>query len=212
MQILLINGSPHTNGATAKALDICEGELLKLGAACVRFNIGGMPRHACCGCGGCADGGSCVFGDLDELYRLISESQGIIIGTPTHFGVAPGTLLSVLSRLIISNKAAIDGKPIAAVAVGRRGALSEARSSVLGFFRFTNCPTVNAQYPAIGYFDSEQGEAYDGEGAQNMRRTARRLYILARALDIGNKAEFGNDPEEKIKTDVVSLAKRLTAQ
>jgi len=209
MQILLINGSPHTGGATDKALGICERELSSLGASCVRYNIGTSARFACTGCGGCREGRACVFGDLGELYSLASSSDGIIIGTPVHFGCAPGTLLSVLSRLLISNKAAIDTKPIAAVAVGRRGALSEAASSVLGFFRFTSSVTVNSGYPAIGFFDKTDGALYDAEGEDNMKRTARNIYALARGLDIAKQQKaciLGGTGA--IKTDIVTLGKR----
>jgi len=180
MKILLLNGSPHVSGATKRALLECSFELKRLGDTVVFYDLGPTPRCACVACGACSVERGCAIGDIDELTALLSECDGAIIGTPTHYGAAVGTLTSVLSRVARVLKRELSGKPVAAVAVGRRGALSEAVSDVLRPFRFTSSLTVNAEYPPIVYGRDSLSVENDTEGLMNMRSIAAAMHRAVR--------------------------------
>lgn len=206
MKILLINGSAHPRGATARALDECRGTLLRHGATVDDYHIGSEARHACVACGGCKKRGACVFGDIDDLIAKATDADGVIIGTPTHYAGATGTLLSVISRLLFCAKRCVEYKPIAFVGAGRRGCVSAAADEIARPFAFSSSPIVSGVYPAIIYGSDYESAGYDAEGLQNMRSVAENLYWLTAAII--KARECGITPpiaEPRIKTDIPSL-------
>ena len=62
MKVLLVNGSPHKNGSTNRALQEVEKTLQASGVETEIFWIGNEPVGGCIGCGGCGKTGACVFG------------------------------------------------------------------------------------------------------------------------------------------------------
>ncbi|MDE6817823.1 MAG: flavodoxin family protein, partial [Muribaculaceae bacterium] len=85
MKVLLINGSPHSNGNTADALNYLAQNLEANGLETETLWIGNKPVQGCIGCYKCMELGRCVF--TDELYertrRAISNADAIVIGSPT---------------------------------------------------------------------------------------------------------------------------------
>ena len=53
MKVLLVNGSPHKNGSTNRALQEVEKTLQAAGVETEIFWIGNEPDGGCIGCGGC---------------------------------------------------------------------------------------------------------------------------------------------------------------
>lgn len=206
MKILLINGSPHETGAVARALLECESTMRLLGAEIDNYFIGTAPHSCCTACGCCKDGRGCVFGDIDELYKKCKDADGFVIGTPTHYFGASGTLISMLSRLFYSGIDAFRYKPVAVIAVGRRGGAFDAALEIEKFFRFSSSPIISGIYPATLYAKDGASAEYDSEGLQNMRSAARNLVWLSKCIGLGR--EYGVSlpiEEEKIKTDISSL-------
>ena len=68
MKVLLLNGSPHANGCTARALREIAAVLDENGIASEIFNIGNRPVGGCTACGACRKTGKCVF---DEVCNSI---------------------------------------------------------------------------------------------------------------------------------------------
>lgn len=206
MKILLINGSPHINGATKRALDECEGVLTGLGAKTEHFSIGTASRHSCTACGRCKTDQKCVFDDLYEIRSKAERADGIIIGVPTHYAGAPGNILSVLSRLTFSAAGCIEYKPVSVIGTGRRGCLSSAIDEVRKYFSFVSCPIVSGRYPPIIYASDYESAGFDAEGLQNMRSVAENMYWLASVIEIAKKNGVSHPlPEQKIKTDIPGL-------
>jgi multimeric flavodoxin WrbA len=86
-KILGILGSPCSEGNTAEILDaVLEGASAE-GAEVQRIDLGKMNIHPCFECGGCDSGVSCVKvnDDMEEIYRLIREVDGIVIASPIFF-------------------------------------------------------------------------------------------------------------------------------
>ena len=206
MKILHINASAHRDGATKRGLDECDSALKVLGAKTDYLFIGDTARHACTACGRCKKTGSCVFGDIDEIAEKLADSDGIIIGIPTHYGGAPGNILSVISRLLFSAKECVEYKPVAVIGAGRRGCICAAIEEVMRFFTFSSSSIVTGIYPPILYGTDYESAGFDAEGLQNMRSVANNIYWLTAAIAKGR--EHGIVPsfaEKKIKTDISSL-------
>ena len=73
MKVMLVNGSPHKNGCTNRALDEIEGTLAAEGIEVGRFWVGTKPIAGCIGCAYCRDhGGQCVFNDIVNRFNEIA--------------------------------------------------------------------------------------------------------------------------------------------
>ena len=70
MKVLLLNGSPHKNGETYKALSIIEESLKEKGIDSEWFWLGTKPVRGCIACGSCSNTNRCVFND-DIANELI---------------------------------------------------------------------------------------------------------------------------------------------
>lgn len=86
MNILLLNGSPRTQGNTAALLDAVLQGINSSGRTGELLSLAHLKINPCIGCGNCEQTGECIFDDdMQSLYRTIAESQRIVIGSPIYF-------------------------------------------------------------------------------------------------------------------------------
>ena len=86
MKVLLVNGSPHKDGTTHRALREVADTLEKNGIETEIFWIGNRPLSGCIACKKCAELGKCVFHDtVNECREKAMEADGFIFGTPVHY-------------------------------------------------------------------------------------------------------------------------------
>ncbi len=179
MKVLLINGSPRQNGNTCMALKEMAGTLESEGIGAEIFWLGNKPVRGCISCFACASKGlgRCAFDD-DVCNRLVERLDGadaIVVGSPTYYGQPAGALLAVLQRALFSAGRHVKGKPVACVAVCRRGGSSATFQCLNMPFEMLNCLIVGSQYWNIA-FGREPGEAArDAEGMQTMRTLGRNM-------------------------------------
>ena len=105
MKAALVNGSPHKDGCTNRALKEIKTELENNGIEAEIFWIGSSPVSSCLGCGACANLGKCVIDDsVNEFAASLKEYDGFIFGSPVHYAAISGGLSSFMSRLFFSAK------------------------------------------------------------------------------------------------------------
>ena len=190
MKVLLVNGSPHANGNTARALKEVADTLAAEGIETEIAWIGQKPVRGCVACGKCRENanGRCVFDD-DIANRLIEKLQtadGIVIGAPTYYGQPNGALLAVWQRVCFAGAAYVKAKPAASVAVCRRGGSTAAYQCMNMPFEMLNCPVVTSQYWNV-VFGRDAGECeHDIEGMQTMRTLGRNMAWLLKNLKRGD--------------------------
>ena len=103
MKVLLVNGSPHKNGSTDRALQEVAKTLEAGGVETEIFWIGTAPIGGCIGCGGCGKKGECVFGGpVVEFVRKAKTADGFVFGSPVHYAAASGNMTSFLDRAFYS--------------------------------------------------------------------------------------------------------------
>ena len=184
MKTLLVNGSPRQNGNTATALAEIAKTLQTEGIEAETFWIGTKPVRGCIACGKCRETGRCAFDD-DAANALAAKAAGadaLVVGSPVYYGQPNGALLALLQRVCFSASSAVSGKPVATVAVCRRGGATAAFQCLNMPFQMLNCTIVGSQYWNIAY-GREPGEASrDAEGMQTMRTLARNLAWLLKNL------------------------------
>ncbi len=188
MKTLLVNGSPRKDGNTSVALREIAKTLEAGGVATETFWIGTKPVRGCIACGRCREaGGRCVFGDdpANALAEKMAAADAVIVGSPVYYGQPNGALLALLQRALFSAPGSVHGKPVATVAVCRRGGATAAFQCLNLPFQMLGCTVVGSQYWNIAY-GREPGEAArDAEGMQTMRTLARNLAWLLANLSAG---------------------------
>lgn len=120
MNIVIINGSPRKNGATAKILHEIEHCLEKFDDASVEYvNIGDLNIEPCRGCCACYKTGSCfIKDDAEELSKKIESSDGLVIGSPTYASNVSGQLKQFIDRGHFVIEQLLYGKYAISVATG----------------------------------------------------------------------------------------------
>ena len=94
MKVLMINGSPHPNGCTARALKEVADTLDSQGIESQIINVGVKDIRGCIGCNYCREHGKCVFNDLvNETAPLFEKADGLIVGTPVYYAHANGGVI-----------------------------------------------------------------------------------------------------------------------
>jgi len=172
MKALLVNGSPHENGNTATALAEVAKTLNSAGIETEVFWIGTKPVHGCVACYACKKLGHCVFDDdpCNALVDKIAKADAVVVGAPVYYGQPNGALLALIQRAMMANSAGVAGKPVACIAVCRRGGATASIQCLNMPFQMLDSLLVGSQYWNIAYGRTPGEAAQDAEGMQTMRR------------------------------------------
>lgn len=204
MKVLLINGSPRSNGNTSTALTEITKILNEYDIETMIIHVGNLAIKGCVGCGQCEKLKRCIYEDMiNEVAKYFEEADGLIIGSPVYYAGANGTLINFLTRLFHSTKFDKRMKVGASVVAGRRGGLSSTYDELNKFFGIAGMPIVTSQY-WNSVHGKDIGEALkDEEGLQTMRTLAHNMAFLMKSISLG-KETFGMPPkEEKITTNFI---------
>ncbi len=193
LKVLLVNGSPRTDGNTFCCLEEIEKQLAKHGIEAEIVQIGRRPVRMCVNCGGCRrnNGAGCVFDDdaCKEITEKMAEADALIVGTPVYYGQPNGAILSVMQRLFFSAGHLVQNKPAAALAVCRRGGATATLQTMNMMFEMMNMPVVTSQYWNIAYGAGKGEVKKDAEGMQTMRTLATNMAFLLQKIHAdGNSA------------------------
>lgn len=201
MKILTINGSPHINGSTARALTELEQTLADNGIEYERINIGNKDVRGCIACNYCMSHGRCVFNDLvNEVAPKFAEADGIVVGTPIYWAGANGQALAFLDRLFYSTITTIDKtmKVGACVISSRRAGSTSALDEINKYFTMNSMPVASSTYWNEVHGNSPAEVEQDLEGLQTMRNLGRNIAFLVKAISAQRQAE-GGLPEQEHK-------------
>lgn len=100
MNIIVINGSPRKNDATAKILYKMEERFYKKENIHIEFiHIADLAINPCSGCCSCYRTGYCyIKDDAEKLSEKISLADGLIIASPTYASNISGILKQFIDR------------------------------------------------------------------------------------------------------------------
>ena len=197
MKVLILNGSPHTNGNTAAAISemmqVFEAEKIEVEV----LQVGSKQIRGCMGCGACYKLGKCVFDDMvNECAEKFAEADGMVIASPVYYASANATLVALLQRLFYSTRFDKRMKVGASIAVARRGGCSATFDELNKFFTISGMPVASSQY-WNSVHGALPGEAeQDAEGMQTMRTLAKNMAFLMKSIALGKEA-FGLPEQEK---------------
>lgn len=197
MKVLMLNGSPRSNGNTAIALREMEAVFRDAGVETEIVQVGNKAIRGCIACGRCYETGRCVFEDaVNELAPKLEEADGLVVASPVYYASANATLIACLDRLFYSTHFDKTMKVGASVVCARRGGCSATFDELNKYFTISNMPIASSQY-WNSIHGRTQGEAeMDEEGKQTMRVLARNMTFLMKSIALG-KERYGLPEREK---------------
>ena len=187
MKVLLVNGSPRSEGCTYTALREVAGALEKNGVETEMFQIGTEPIHGCRNCGGCRTSDRCVIGDdiYNSLLDKISDADGVVIGSPVYFSGPNGALCALLDRVFFTSMGKFAHKPAACVVSCRRGGASASFDRLNKYFTISQMPVVSSQYWNSVHGFTPDDVRRDLEGLQIMRTLGNNMAWMIRNAKSG---------------------------
>lgn len=204
MNVLLINGSPRTNGNTRLALQEVAKELEAEGIQTKIIDLGKGAVQGCIACGMCGREGRCTY--RDDLYYQVMRAlkdgiDGLVIGSPVYYGGPNGSLCALLDRVFYSLGATLEYKPAASVVVCRRGGATAAFDRLNKYFTAWNMPVVSSQYWNIAYGQTPGQVAQDEEGMQTMHTLGRNMAWMIRKLNVSKEGH--PQKERPVRTNFI---------
>ena len=197
MKVLMINGSPRTNGNTAAALAEMEAVFAAEGIETEIVCVGKKDIRGCIACKSCRSTGKCVFDDpVNEIAAKFEQCDGLVVASPVYYASPNATVIALMDRLFYSTRFSKAMKVGVAVAVARRGGCSSTFDVLNKYFTISGMPVAPSQYwnSVHGRLPGEAEQ--DEEGMQTMRTLARNTVFLMRAIALG-KEQFGLPQREK---------------
>lgn len=196
-KVILLNGSPHTKGCTAAALDEMVKVFEKEGIETEIIQVGNKAIRGCVACGRCETLRRCVFDDLvNETAPKLEAADGLVVGSPVYYGSPNGTILSFLDRLFYSTHFSKHMKVGAAVVSCRRGGNTASFDVLNKYFTISSMPVASSTYWNQVHGFSAADVAKDAEGLQTMRNLARNMSFMIKAI-LDRKEKYGNPESER---------------
>lgn len=209
MKVLLINGSPHEHGCTARALAEVEKALREEGIETETFFLGSAPIRGCTGCGACfkMKKNRCAF-DEDAVNRCLEKCEtadGFVFGSPVHYASAGGAITCLMDRMFYSGSRLMRSKPACAIVSARRAGTTAAIDQLNKYFTISGMPIATSQYWPMVHGNTPEEVEKDEEGLQIMRTLGRNLAWMVRSFALA--CEHGILPpaaeKEKKRTNFI---------
>lgn len=187
--IVGICGSPR-QAATEYVLKEALRALEEKGFETRFFTVRGKKLGFCTHCDHCLKNKKCIIEDnMQEVYDLLKEAQGIIIATPVYNGGISAQTKAIMDRcraVVASDRYFFKGKIGMGIALGgdRIGGQELALQQILTFF------ILNGMLPVSGGFfganigatfwtkDTLEGAKQDEEGFRSLKKTIKKFADL----------------------------------
>ncbi|WP_022770735.1 flavodoxin family protein [Butyrivibrio sp. NC2007] len=182
-KVLLLNGSPHANGCTARALEEMVNVFSQEGVDTEVIQVGNQDIRGCVSCGFCEKNRKCVFNDLvNEVAEKFKDADGLVVGSPVYYASPNGTILSFMDRLFYSTSFSKHLKVGAAVVSCRRGGNTATFDALNKYFTISGMPVAPSTYWNQVHGFSREDVEKDLEGLQTMRNLARNMSFMIKAF------------------------------
>ncbi len=183
-KILLLNGSPHSRGCTATALE----EMIRIFKAekfeAELIHVGNKDIRGCIACNKCRELGKCVFDDLvNEVAPKLAKADGLVVGSPVYYASPSGTIISFMDRLFYSTWNMSKHMKVGAAVVSCRRSGNTASFDVLNkYFTISSMPIASSTYWNNVHGFTADDVKKDLEGLQTVRNLARNMVFMIRAI------------------------------
>ena len=196
MKVLILNGSPRSEGNTAISLKELAATLEAEGVETETIQVGDQDIRGCMACGACSKLGKCVYDDsVNDIAAKFEDADGLIVASPVYYASANATLIACLDRLFYSSKFDKTMKVGARVVIARRGGCSATFDELNKYFTICGMPVCSSQYWNSVHGRAPGDATQDTEGLQTMRTLARNMAFLMKSIALG-KEKYGVPEKE----------------
>ena len=100
MKIVVLSGSPHRHGSTARLVDCFLKGAEEAGHEAVRFDTAFLNVHPCNACDACqGENGKCVYqDDMQKVAEALAQSDCVVLATPIYYYGINAQLKTVIDR------------------------------------------------------------------------------------------------------------------
>jgi len=190
MKVLGIAGSPRRGGNTELLIQTALTELASEGLETEFVSLADREIGPCTACGDCAnvDPPRCTINDADfeGMIERFIEADGILIGSPVHFGSATPQTMALLDRVgyvsIRSGKRFLRHKVGAAIVVARRAGQNFTFAQLNYFFLINEMFIPGSTYWNIAFGREKGDAANDAEAMRTVKNLAQNMAFLLRKL------------------------------
>lgn len=191
MKVLLLNGSPHSDGSIYTALNEMIKVFEKEDIETELIHCGNLDIRGCMACHACGKLGKCVYDDIvNEVAAKLEKADGLVVGSPVYYASANATVVALLDRLFFSAHFDMRMKVGAAVASARRGGLTATFDELNKYFTISGMPVASGQYWNGIHGNNAEEAVQDREGMQMMRTLAANMAFLIKSIALG-KEKYG---------------------
>ena len=189
MKVIAFNGSSKKNGNTASLIWTVFQELAEQDFDVEMIQLGGQFIQPCTACGECQrnQGKRCVIKDdmINECIDKMIEADGIILGSPVHFGDVTGQMKMLIDRagMVSGANAEIFRRKVGAgIVAARRGGALNAFHTLNNFFLLREMIVVGSSYWNMGYGVNPGEVMQDEEAVRTMRSLGKNMAWLIKKL------------------------------
>jgi multimeric flavodoxin WrbA len=189
MKVVAFSGSARKGGNTAILIRQVLSELEKEGIETELVELSGQQIHGCTACGICRQlkNKECkIVNDNVNLYiAKMAEADGIILGSPTYFGMMTPELKALIDRagfVAMSNDSLFKRKVGAAVVAVRRAGGMTTFDAINHFFLISQMIVPGSQYWNIGVGRAPGEVEKDVEGMKTMEILGKNMAWLLKQL------------------------------
>jgi multimeric flavodoxin WrbA len=191
MKVVAFNGSARKDGNTAILIRRVLKELEAEGIETEFFQLAGQQIHGCMACGTCGkiQNRECkIVNDNVNLYiQKMLEADGVILGSPTYFGMMTPELKALIDRagyVAMANDGMFKRKVGAAVVAVRRAGAIATFDAINHFFLISGMIVPGSSYWNIGVGRGKGDVEKDEEGLETMETLGKNMAWLLKQLNI----------------------------
>ncbi len=186
MKVVAICGSPRKGGNTEQLLREALDVIRSHGIETELIPLAGRTIRSCTACMACRNEDRCALrDDFDPIYRVMMESEGIIVGSPVYFGSATPEMMALLDRagyVSRHNGHRLERKVGGPITVARRAGQNFTFAQLLMWYTINGLIVPGSSYWNIA-FGREAGEALrDEEGVRTIRNFAENVAWLLKKI------------------------------
>lgn len=203
-KVIILNGSPHSEGTTTRALNELAHALTEEGIEAEIIRVGHLTVRGCSGCYACGKLKKCVHDDIvNEIAEKFKDADGLVIGSPVYYASPNGAFLALLDRLFYSSRFDKSMKVGASVVAARRGGCTASFDVLNKYFTISEMPIVSSRYWNQVHGNSAEDAEKDDEGLQTMRILGRNMAFLIKCIRLGKEQLPPMEKERKIYTNFI---------
>ncbi len=192
MKVIGISGSPRDNGNTAILVKEALNKAKECGAEIEFINLSGLELNPCTACNVCKDEGQCIINDdLNEIFDIMANADGIIIGSPVYFGGVSSQVKMLIDRSRPLRKGFQLGNKIGgAISVGasRNGGQETTIRQIHDFMLIHNMIIVGDNEPTAHYGGTGVGGAVgdcnnDNHGLETSKNLGEKIVSVLKMMN-----------------------------